>query len=155
MNYVFNPKNNQINPVTDVTYVDASLRDKIISPELYAMVCAGVIKPEDIAAVFAVNKSPEILLKHHVKIKESPLAIAPTGTASITVPEESVKENATDEEAPSVDRAFDARELRNKKVPELRILAASVGIDVDKADFPPTRRNLVKAIEERAAELGI
>ena len=77
MKYVFNPRNRQINPVTDQTFVDATLRDKAVSPELYALVCKGKISVEDVAALFAVNKSPEILVKNHKAVKESPVATAP------------------------------------------------------------------------------
>jgi hypothetical protein len=159
MKYVFNPRNRQINPVTEQTFVDPTLRDKVVSAELYALVCKGKISVEDIAALFAVNKSPEILLKNHKAVKESPVATAPANTT--TLPESALKTEGdptvgAEEEAADANGAFDGSELCSKKVPELLVIASTVGIDVNAEGFVPTRGNLIKAImaKAKAAEEG-
>jgi len=155
MQYVFNPRNRQINPATANTFVDATLRDKVVSAELYALVCKGKVSVEDVAALFAVNKSPEILLKNHAAVKDSPITKAPAATA--TVDEEVVVPvlpgpGGANAEAPATaDGAFDGAALSHKKQPELLILAATIGIDVNAEGFAPTRGNLIKAIMAKAA----
>ncbi len=155
MQYVFNPKNLQINPATASTFVDPALRDKTVSPELYALVCKGLVPIADVAALFAVNKSPEVLLKNHTIVKDSPLTTAPNNTK--TLPEG--PEAPHDDEGAGLGAnrpvvteagAFDGRELCKKTQEELLILAASVGIDATADDFVPTRPNLIKAICEKA-----
>lgn len=152
MQYVFNPRNRQINPVTAQTFVDPTLRDKVVSPELYALVCKGKVSVEDIAALFAVNKSPEILLKNHKAVKESPVATAPENKATVAeAPVEAPAVPGEAKESPATaDGAFDGTALSSKKQPELLIIAATLGIDVNAEGFAPTRPNLIKAIMARA-----
>lgn len=153
MKYVFNPRNRQINPVTDHTFTDESLRNKEVSPELYALVCQRKVTVEDIAAMFAVNKSPEILVKNHQALKDSPQKTAPENKAELKgTPDKPVVEGPGDENDPAdANGAFDGRELCSKKVPELLILASSIGIDINADDFAPTRGNLIKAIRAKAS----
>jgi hypothetical protein len=153
MQYVFNPRNRQINPVTPQTFVDPTLRDKVVSPALYALVCKGKISVEDIAALFAVNKSPEILLKNQKAVKESVTVTAPDNKETVTeTPDETPAETPEPKEtAATADGAFDGQELSHKKQPELLIIAATVGVDVNAEGFAPTRGNLIKAIMARAA----
>lgn len=156
MQYVFNPRNRQINPVTAMTFVDPSLRDKVVSAELYALVCKSKVSLDDVAALFAVGKSPEILLKNHAVVKDSPITKAPAATATVT---ENVEvppapgPSGTDDEKPtvSVAGAFDGRELCKKNQEELLILAGMAGVDVNAEGFAPTRPNLIKAIMAKAA----
>ena len=149
MQYVFNPRNRQINPVTAQTFVDPTLRDKAISPALYSLVCKGKVSVEDIAALFAVNKSPEILLKNQKAVKESPVSTAPENKAIVAeVPAEPAE---TKEGAATADGAFDGASLSSKKQSELLIIATTVGVDVNAEGFAPTRGNLIKAIMARAA----
>ena len=156
MQYVFNPRNRQINPVTEQTQADASLRSKVVSAELYALVCKGKVSIGDVAALFACNKSPEVLVKNHAAVKESPVASAPENTATLDVtsaPQQAPAEEeaeASDEPA-DADGAFDGRTLCSKTVPELIILAGTIGIDVNAPGFVPTRGNLIKAIRAKAA----
>ena len=156
MKYVFNPRNRQINPVTEQTFVDATLRDKAVSPELYALVCKGKISVEDVAALFAVNKSPEILVKNHKAVKESPVATAPANTATLpedTTPPPPAPGSTADENdgKATADAAFDGRELCAKKTEELSILAATIGCpEMKDPAFAPTRGNLIKAIMAKA-----
>lgn len=149
MQYVFNPRNRQINPVTAQTFVDPTLRDKAISPALYSLVCKGKVSVEDIAALFAVNKSPEILLKNQKAVKESPVSTAPENKA--TVAEAPAEPAEMKEGAATADGAFDGASLSSKKQPELLIIATTVGVDVNAEGFAPTRGNLIKAIMARAA----
>lgn len=149
MQYVFNPRNRQINPVTAQTFVDSTLRDKVISPALYSLVCKGKVSVEDIAALFAVNKSPEILLKNQKAVKESPVSTAPENKA--TVAEAPAEPAETKEGAATADGAFDGASLSSKKQSELLIIATTVGVDVNAEGFAPTRGNLIKAIMARAA----
>lgn len=149
MQYVFNPRNRQINPVTAQTFVDSTLRDKVISPALYSLVCKGKVSVEDIAALFAVNKSPEILLKNQKAVKESPVSTAPENKATVAeVPAEPAERK---EGAATADGAFDGASLSSKKQSELLIIATTVGVDVNAEGFAPTRGNLIKAIMARAA----
>ena len=155
MKYVFNPRNRQINPVTEQTFVDATLRDKAVSPELYALVCKGKISVEDVAALFAVNKSPEILVKNHKAVKESPVATAPANTATVdedkTPPPPAPGSTADEVDGKgTADAAFDGRELTKKTQADLLILAGTIGIDVNAEGFTPTRGALIKAIMEKA-----
>lgn len=151
MQYVFNPKNRQINPVTQHTFVDPTLRDKAVSAELYALVCKGKVSVEDVAALFAVNKSPEILLKNHKAVKESPVTTAPENKSKLDEGKPDGKEESEKEEgAATADGAFDGTALSSKKQPELLIIAATVGVDVNAEGFAPTRANLIKAIMARA-----
>ncbi len=161
MQYVFNPRNRQINPVTGQTFVDPTLRDKVISPQLYALVCKGKVSIEDIAALFAVGKSPEVLVKNAEAVKSSPMAQAPANTATVQEAAPAVAEagstGADDETAPATaDAAFDGRELCKKTQEELLILAGMAGIDTSAPDFQPTRPNLIKALKAKAqaAEAG-
>ena len=153
MQYVFNPRNRQINPVTPQTFVDPTLRDKVVSPALYSQVCKGKISVEDVAALFAVNKSPEILLKNCKAVKESPIATAPENKATVAEGPADVPAGlpVVKEAAATADGAFDGTSLSAKKQPELLIIAATLGIDVNAEGFAPTRGNLIKAIMERAA----
>ena len=150
MKYVYNPKNHQINPVTSSTFVDVSLRDKVISAELYGMICKGKVSIEDVAALFAVNKSPEILVKNNKAVKNSPVSNAPDNTAKVEEPE--AEEVNNDNEIINAESAFDGRELSSKKHGELMILAGSIGIDVNAEGFTPTRGALIKAILAKAKE---
>lgn len=161
MKYVFNPRNRQINPVTEMTFTDPTLRDKVVSAELYALVCKGKITIEDVAALFAVNKSPEVLLKNYKAIKESVVAKAPAVTVKLPdEPPEGAKKDlppgGEPEGAATADAAFDGRELCKKTNDELLILAGMVGVDVNAPDFAPTRGNMIKAImaKAEAAEAG-
>jgi len=152
MQYVFNPRNRQINPVTGQTFVDPTLRDKAVSAELYSLVCKGKVSVEDIAALFAVNKSPEILVKNYKAVKDSPVAKAPENVAKVAeVSDLPAVPGAANEEAPATaDGAFDGTALSSKRQPELLIIAATVGVDVNAEGFAPTRPNLIKAIMARA-----
>jgi len=156
MQFVFNPRNNQINPVTEMTFVDPTLRDKVVSEELYALVCHGKVSVADIAAMFAVGKSPEILLKNHAAIKDSPIAKAPLATATVKEEDKTPLPPGpngvtTDEPPATADGAFDKRELWKKKQSDLLILASTIGIDVTAEGFAPTQKNLIEAILARAA----
>ena len=161
MQYVFNPRNRQINPVTPQTFVDSTLRDKVVSPALYALVCKGKISVEDIAALFAVNKSPEILLKNYTAVKESVTVTAPDNKETVTEdttpppPPPGSREDEADGKG-TADAAFDGRELTKKTQADLLILATTVGIDVNAEGFAPTRSALIKAImaKAKAAEGG-
>ena len=154
MQYVFNPRNRQINPVTAQTFVDPTLRDKVISPELYALVCKGKVSVEDIASLFAVGKSPEVLVKNAKAVKESPIATAPVNTAtvseSVPVAGDAGSTGSDDASTATADGAFDGRELCKKTQEELLILAGMAGIDVNAPDFQPTRPNLIKALKAKA-----
>lgn len=160
MQYVFNPKNRQINPVTAMTFVDSTLRDKVISKELYALVCKGKVSVEDVAALFAVGKSPEILLKNHAVVKDNPITKAPAATATVTEEKEALTSDAGGDDGAdgpaTADAAFDKRTLWRKTQADLLILAGTVGIDVNAEGFAPTQKNLIAAILERAeaAEAG-
>ena len=153
MKYVFNPKSRQINPATEMTFVDPTLRDKVVSAELYALVCKGKVSLEDIAAMFAVGKSPEILLKNHTAVKDSPFAKAPAATVTLP-PEDAEKQGEggpADDELGTVGGAFSKGDLWKKPTADLMILANTVGIDTSAEGFVPTRKGLVDAILERAA----
>ena len=151
MQYVFNPKNSQINPVTTMTFVDPTLRDKVISPALYALVCKGKVSVADVAALFAVGKSPEILLRNHAVVKDNPITKAPAATATVQEPVEEPEEAPGAEPAATVEGAFDGTALSSKKQPELLIIAANVGCpELQDPDFAPTRANLMKAIRAKA-----
>lgn len=151
MKYVFNPRNHQINPATEQTVADPTLRDKVVSAELYALVCQGKVSIEDIAAVFAVGKSPEILVKKHDAVKGSPVAKAPANTEKLEVKDETATEGGKSDEAATADSAFTKGDLWKKSTGDLRILATTIGIDTGAADFAPTRKNLVEAILAKAA----
>ena len=152
MKYVFNPRNRQINPVTEMTHVDATLRDKVVSSELYALVCQGKVTIEDIAAMFAVGKSPEVLVKNHAAVKQSPQVQAPANTEQVPAPEEKKNEGVPDgEDKSSVDSAFSKADLWKKSQADLLILAGTVGIDTTAEGFEPTRKGLIDAILARAA----
>lgn len=159
MQYVFNPKNRQINPVTPQTIADAALRDKVISSDLYALVCKGKVTLEDISALFAVNRSPEILVKNHTAVKDSPVGKAPENTETLkedetptTEPAELSTAGKPDVEAETANAAFDGRALTTKTQAELLILATSAGVDVQAEGFAPTRGNLIKAIMAKAKQ---
>ena len=162
MKYVFNPRNKQLNPVTDQTHVDASLRDKVVSPELYSLVCAGKVSVDDIAAMFAVNKSPEILLKNHKAVKESPVGNAPDNTEKLEAKvEEAPKEEgaglSVEKAAVDANGAFDGRSMNSKTADELLIIATNINCpELKDPEFAPTRPNLMKAIKAKAlaAEAG-
>lgn len=156
MKYVFNPRNLQINPVTEMTLVDSTLRDKVVSSELYALVCKGKVSISDIAAMFAVGKSPEILVKNHAAIKDSPLAKAPA--APVTLPPEAPLtppggEGAGDEgEKPDANGAFDGKSLYSKKTAELLVIATTIGCpELQDPEFAPVHKNLIAAIKAKAA----
>lgn len=159
MQYVFNPRNNQINPVTPMTNVDPTLRDKFVSPQLYSLVAKGKVSIADVATMFAVGKSPEVLVKNHAAVRTSPQKTAPAATTAAAEAaadaNEAAGEAAGDEPA-TADSAFDGRSLCNKKVPDLLILAKSAGIDINAPGFVPTRGNLIKVIMAKAtaAEKG-
>lgn len=155
MQYVFNPRSNQINPVTSSTFVDPTLRDKVVSSELYALVCQRKVTIEDIASLFAVNKSPEILLKNYRAVKDSPVSTAPKNAATVkeTVVGEHVEEGIGlgKEEASTTDSAFDGKELCSKKQAALLIIANNINCpELSDPDFAPTRPNLIKAIRAKA-----
>lgn len=155
MQYVFNPKNRQINPVTAQTFIDPTLRDKAVSPELYSLVCKGKISVEDVASLFAVNKSPEILVKNHKAVKESPVATAPANTKTVGEGEGEkplvTPDGKEDEGRADANGAFDGRALSAKTNAELLILAGTVGVDVNAEGYAPTRGNLIKSIMAKAA----
>ena len=157
MQYVFNPRNNQINPALEMTFLDPTLRDKVVSEELYALVCHGKVSIADIAAMFAVGKSPEILLKNHAAVKDSPIAKAPAATAQVkeevTAPLPPGPSGVETDEAPATaDGAFDGKSLCEKKQDELLILASTVKCpELDDPNFAPTPQNLIKAIMAKAA----
>lgn len=152
MQYVFNPNNNQINPVTESTFVDPTLRDKVVSSKLYSLVCKGKVPVSDIAAMFAVGKSPEILVKNHTAVKASPQVSAPVNET--VLPDSKLKPDdagtAGADDTVSVGGAFDGRDLVSKTQSELMIIATQAGIDVNAEGFAPTRQNLMKAIKAKA-----
>lgn len=151
MKYVFNPNNNQINPVTEMTHADPALSSKVVSSELYALVCQGKVAIGDVAAMFAVGKSPEILVKNHAAVKASPMSTAPANTKTLDVPPVGKSEgDMGDSGNVSAATAFDGRELTKKTQAELLIVATAVGVDVNAEGFAPTRPNLIKAIMAKA-----
>lgn len=155
MKYVFNPRNLQINPVTEMTLVDSTLRDKVVSSELYALVCKGKVSISDIAAMFAVGKSPEILVKNHAAIKDSPLAKAPA--APVTLPPEApltppATEGGDEGEKTDANSAFDGKSLYSKKTAELLVIATTIGCpELQDPEFAPVHKNLIAAIKAKAA----
>ena len=153
MKYVFNPASRQINPASEVTASDPSLRDKVVSSSLYALVCQGKVSVEDIAAMFAVGKSPEILLKNHMAVKESPMVSAPANTEVLTGAPEAKKDldDAGDGAGVSVTGVFDGKTLCSKTQPELLVIATTIGCpELQDPNFAPTRQNLIPAIKARA-----
>lgn len=157
LQYAFNPQNNQINPVTAVTHTDPVLRTKMISSDLYALICKGKVTVNDVAAMFAVNKSPEILVKKNKAIQESIQNTAPDNTKVLEAGD--VKDVAKDDKKPEVEEtgavdvndAFDGRSLNKKNTAELLIIATNIGIEeLQDPDFAPTRSNLMKAITAKA-----
>lgn len=158
MKYVYNPKNRQINPATAFTSVDPSLRSNFISEQLYALVCKGKVSANDIGAMLASNKSPELLVKEHNAVKDSPITSAPDIKEEIPEvpqedhPDEGVGLNLEDSEPISATGAFDGKDLNKKKQPELLVIASTIGIDVNAEDFNPTRNNLLKAINDKVRE---
>lgn len=153
MKYVFNPRNRQINPVTEMTVADPTLRDKVVSAELYALVCKGKVSIEDVAALFAVGKSPEILVKKHDAVKVSPVAQAPANVVTLEpqAPPAAGADAPGGGEPGTADSAFSKGDLWKKSQGDLLILAGTLGIDTANPEFSPTRKNLVDAILARAA----
>lgn len=152
MKYVFNPSNFQINPATDMTSCDVSLRDKVVSAELYALVCKGKVSVQDVGALFAAGKSPEVLVKHNTAVKDSPQVKAPENTEKLE-PEAPKGDEGGDAGQPATaESAFTKGSLWKKSVDDLRIIAASVGVDIAAEDFAPTQKNLIAAILAKAAE---
>jgi hypothetical protein len=156
LQYVLNPQNNQLNLATAATNADPVLRTKIVSSELYALVCKGRVTVGDVAAMFAVGKSPEILVKKNKAVQESIQAKAPVNTKTL---EAGDVENAdNDEKEPEVDEkaavdvngAFDGRNMNKKNTAELLIIATNIGVDMSDPEFAPTRPNLMKAIKKHA-----
>jgi hypothetical protein len=126
----------------------------VVSAELYSLVCQGKVSIEDIASVFAVGKSPEILVKNYAAVKASAVAKAPANTATLE-PEATTEGDlppGSDEPPVSVDGAFDGRELTTKKLDELLVIAGTVGVDTAAEGFVVTRGSLIKAIMARAAK---
>lgn len=163
MKYVYNPRNGEINPVTNMTFVDKTLTNKEISPALYSLVCKGIVSKQDIAALFAADKSPEILVKNYKAVQESAITTAPDNTNELEgeekgeAEEEGIGLNKEDPPA-DVNVAFDGRALNTKKVPELLMIATSIDCpELKDPDFAPTRPNLMKAIKAKAtaAEDGV
>ena len=156
MQYVYNPQNGRINPVMDVTLNDPLLRNKVISEKLYNLVCQGKVKIEHIAAQFAVGKSPEILIKNVRAVEDSPAVTAPNVVPQLPSEEKAPAANDMpqehDVETVSAADAFDGRDLVNKKLPELIMIAKIVGIDVNDPNTPTTRQGLIKAICAKAKE---
>lgn len=153
MKYVFNPRNRQINPVTEMTAADPSLRDKVVSAELYALVCKGKVSIEDVAALFAVGKSPEVLVKNVRTVKDSPVATAPVNDARLEPAVEQKPAESPEAGEPqraTADSAFAKGDLWKKSQADLMIIAGTLGIDTASESFQPTRRNLVEAILARA-----
>ena len=134
MKYVFNPRNRQINPATDQTAADPTLSDKVVSAELYALVCQGKVSIEDIASVFAVGKSPEILVKKHNAVKASVVAQAPDNTEKLEVrPETEGESDKGDGGNATADSAFSKGDLWKKTVEDLLIIAATAGVETSVA----------------------
>jgi len=157
LQYAFNPQNNQINPVTSVTHTDPVLREKMISSDLYALICKGQVTVGDVAAMFAVNKSPEILVKKNKAVQESIQSTAAANTKVLEAGEvldvaKDAKTSEMDEKAVvNVNGAFDGRSMNKKNTAELLIMATNIGLKaLDDPEFAPTRFNLMKAIKAHA-----
>ena len=157
LQYAFNPQNNQINPVTSVTHVDPVLRKKMISSDLYALVCKGQVTVGDIAAMFAVSKSPEILVKKNKAVQESIQNTAPVNTKVLEAGDvvdavkDADKAKVDEKAAVNVSGAFDGRSMNKKNTAELLLMARNIGLKVlDDPEFAPTRFNLMKAIKVHA-----
>lgn len=155
MKFVFNPKNGQINPATASTLADATLRNKGVSSELYALICQGKITIEDVAAMFAVGKSPECLVKDYKALDKTPQKTAKS--AETQLPNEDIENPDGNPIPPGADReklnaneAWDGKGLSHKNQPELLILARSLGVDIEADGFNPTKANLKAAIKEKA-----
>lgn len=162
MEYVLNPKNGQIIPVNASTFADPVLRNRVISEELAKLVYYGKVSIEDVQAMFAIGKSPEVLVQDHKAIEDSPVRTAPDNTAVVTETistDNPIKETGvgieatakdTEDAIDDIEAIFDGGDLKNKTVVELTVLAKSMGIDISDKKFKASRANLTRLITEKA-----